>query len=123
MKGSNYISKLHIKSGRLILNYGKIIAYLLNSLQDSLVGRRARFASGIDHAAGSHGDANGGRRLTTDGRDALAAVHVRVHACVHLRHPPPHHGSLLEPLLQLLLPQLLLDVQAEGHRTLCLLGR
>jgi hypothetical protein len=40
---------------------------------------------------------------------------------VHLRHAAAHHGGLLEPLLQLLLPQLLLDVQAEGHRTLRLL--
>jgi hypothetical protein len=40
---------------------------------------------------------------------------------VHLRHAAAHHGGLLETLLQLLLPQLLLDVQAEGHRTLRLL--
>jgi uncharacterized membrane protein len=42
---------------------------------------------------------------------------------IHLSHPPAHHGCLLQALLQLLLPQLLLDVQAERHRAFRLLHK
>lgn len=52
-------------------------------------------------------------------RHGAAGVHPRR---VHLRHSPPHHGRVLQPLLHLLLAQLLLDVLAEGHRTLGLLA-
>lgn len=41
---------------------------------------------------------------------------------LHAGHPPAEHLSLLEPVLQLLLPELLLDVEAEWHRTLVLLA-
>ena len=41
---------------------------------------------------------------------------------LHGGHPPPHHLRLLQPLPQLLLPQLVLDVEAEGDGTLVLLA-
>lgn len=40
---------------------------------------------------------------------------------LHAGHPPPKHLGLLQPVLQLLLPELVLDVQAERNRTLVLL--
>lgn len=43
-------------------------------------------------------------------------------AALHGGHAPPHHLRLLEAVLQLLLPQLLLDVEAEGHGALVLLA-
>ena len=46
-----------------------------------------------------------------------------VHPSVHLGHPSTHHCSLLESLLQLLLSQFLLDVQAEWNRAFCLLDK
>ena len=45
-----------------------------------------------------------------------------VHPGVHLGHPPSHHGSLLQPLLQLLLSQLLFDVLTKMNRTFGLLA-
>ena len=50
-----------------------------------------------------------------------ASVHTGVHPRVHLRHPSPHHGGLLQPLLELLLPQLLFDVETERDWTFGLL--
>lgn len=41
---------------------------------------------------------------------------------LHAGHPPAQHLSLLEPVLQLLLPELLFDVEAERHRALVLLA-
>lgn len=41
---------------------------------------------------------------------------------LHARHSPPQHLGLLQSVLQLLLPQLLLDVQAERDGTLVLLA-
>ena len=41
---------------------------------------------------------------------------------LHGGHPPPHHLRLLQPLLQLPLPQLVPDVEAEGDGTLVLLA-
>lgn len=41
---------------------------------------------------------------------------------LHTGHPSAEHLRLLEPVLQLLLPELLLDIQAEGHRALVLLA-
>ena len=41
---------------------------------------------------------------------------------LHAGHPPAQHLGLLEPVLQLLLPELLLDVEAEGHGALVLLA-
>ena len=41
---------------------------------------------------------------------------------LHAGHPPAEHLSLLEPVLQLLLPELLLDVEAEWYRTFVLLA-
>lgn len=41
---------------------------------------------------------------------------------LHAGHPPAEHLGLLEPVLQLLLPELLLDVEAERHRALVLLA-
>ena len=41
---------------------------------------------------------------------------------LHAGHPPPQHLGLLEAVLQLLLPQLVLDVEAEGHGALVLLA-
>lgn len=43
-------------------------------------------------------------------------------AALHGGHAPSHHLGLLEAVLQLLLPQLVLDVEAEGHRALVLLA-
>ena len=40
---------------------------------------------------------------------------------LHGGHPQPQHPRLLQPLPQQLLPQLLLDVEAEGDGTLVLL--
>lgn len=40
---------------------------------------------------------------------------------LHAGHPPPQHLGLLQPVLQLLLSQLLLDVQTERNGTLVLL--
>ena len=45
---------------------------------------------------------------------------TRIRSSIHLSHSTPHHGGLLDSLLQLLLPQLLLDIQAERNRTFCL---
>ena len=45
-----------------------------------------------------------------------------VHPGAHLSHPNAHHCSLLHSLLQLLLAQFQLDVQAEGNGASCLLG-
>lgn len=41
---------------------------------------------------------------------------------LHAGHPPAEHLGLLQPVLQLLLPEFLLDVQAERHRALVLLA-
>ena len=40
---------------------------------------------------------------------------------LHGGHAPPHQLGLLQPLLQLLLPQLVFDIQAEGDGTFGLL--
>ena len=49
---------------------------------------------------------------------------VNPSACpaLHGGHPPPQHQRLQQPVLQLLLPQLVLDVEAEGDGTLVLLA-
>ena len=52
---------------------------------------------------------------------ATTTAHAGVHPGVHLRHPSPHHGGLLQPLLELLLPQLLFDVETERDWTFGLL--
>lgn len=54
------------------------------------------------------------------GRQALLLPHHT--SSLHAGHPPAEHLSLLEPVLQLLLPELLLDVEAEWHRALVLLA-
>ena len=41
---------------------------------------------------------------------------------LHGGHPPPQQPCLPQPVLQLLLPELLLDVEAEGDGTLVLLA-
>ena len=41
---------------------------------------------------------------------------------LHGGHPPPQQPCLPQPVLQLLLPQLVLDVEAEGDGTLVLLA-
>ena len=52
---------------------------------------------------------------------SATAAHAGVHPGVHLRHPSPHHSRLLQPLLELLLAQLLFDVETEGDRAFGLL--
>ena len=95
------------------------IFYLSRSGKRPLVWRSARLSGDVHAAVGSTlRDADLRRRLIADGRDAHAAVHVGVHAGVHLGHAPAHHGGLLQPLLELLLAQLLLDVQTERNWTL-----
>lgn len=41
---------------------------------------------------------------------------------LHCGHPPSHHLGLLEAVLKLLLAQLVLDVEAEGHGALVFLA-
>lgn len=53
------------------------------------------------------------------GQALLLANHT---SALHAGHPPAEHLRLLEPVLQLLLPELLLNVQAEGHGALVLLA-
>ena len=52
---------------------------------------------------------------------STASIHTGVHPRIHLSHPSPHHGGLLQPLLELLLPQLLFDVETERDWTFGLL--
>ena len=55
-------------------------------------------------------------------RWSLRSCGQQTHLVSHAGHPPAEHLSLLEPVLQLLLPELLLDVRAEWHRTIVLLA-
>jgi len=47
---------------------------------------------------------------------------LRHSSALHECHAPAHHLCLLQPLLNLLLPQLVLDIEAEGHGALVLLA-
>lgn len=62
----------------------------------------------------------GSRSSRSWGRQALLLP--RHTSSLHAGHPPAEHLSLLEPVLQLLLPELLLDVEAEWHWALVLLA-
>ena len=105
--------------------------HLLHRFQNILVrmrtgARLARSVGVVGHGGlGLDGVGQGGapgHALGPRGRAHGRPHAARVHPGVHLGHSPPHHGGLLQPLLELLLPQLLLDVQAERYRTFGLLG-
>lgn len=61
----------------------------------------------------------GWRGRSWGGQALLLSYHT---SPLHAGHSPAEHLGLLEPVLQLLLPELLLDVQAERHRALVLLA-
>lgn len=62
----------------------------------------------------------GGWSSRSWGRQALLLP--RHTSPLHAGHPPAEHLSLLEPVLQLLLSELLLNVEAEWHRAFVLLA-
>jgi len=79
------------------------------------LGRRGLGATGRGRAGGS--DAVAARRRKTADRPPHGLAHP-----LHAGHATAQHLRLLQAVLQLLLTQLVLDVEAEGHGALVLLA-